>query len=59
MAEATTRARTKAPAPIPAASRFAAALYLAYANAAPTPKITKNANIANALFCFMSIVSVD
>ena len=32
---------------------------LAYANAAPTPKITKNTNTANALFCFMSIVSVD
>ena len=38
---------------------LAPTLYLAYANAAPTPRITMNINIANDLFCFISIISVD
>jgi hypothetical protein len=59
MADATTRARTKAPTPIPPASKLAPTLYRAYANAAPMPKITKNDNIANDLFCFILIISVD
>jgi hypothetical protein len=38
---------------------FSATLYLAQAKAAPKPKITKNTNTANDLFCFISTTSVN
>jgi hypothetical protein len=52
-------ARTKAQTPITAASKLPATLDLAYANAAPTPKITMNISSANDLFCFILIISID
>jgi len=39
------------------ADKSAPALWLAYANAAPTPKITMNIKVANDLFCLILISS--
>src|ERR1035437_189221 len=55
IAEETTRAVIKEPTPIRTTSRSTETPCLAYASAAPMPKITTKTNVANDLFCLILI----